>query len=105
MKLRPSNRDEWLKAFAFPLKAFVFSYAVVIPLWVNSAPGTPGTKGGPDWDLLENLGIGYAVTFIALLVIAAAQFGSNRRSAVWNIVFALAAFMFAYTGLFHPLLR
>jgi glucan phosphoethanolaminetransferase (alkaline phosphatase superfamily) len=105
MKNLPTNRQEWLSFLSLPFKAFVFAYGLIYPFWLFSAPGTPGTIGGPDYSVLERLAVGYFFAFLALLGIGVAQaFTRNRRGAIWSIVFAVLA-LFLAGGMFHPYYR
>jgi hypothetical protein len=105
MKILPKTRQDWLSFLALPFKTFVFAYGVIYPIWLFSSPGTPGTIRGPDYSWLEELAIGYFLTFLALLCIAVIQMSiKDRRGAVWSVVFAALALFFA-GGYFHPYLK
>jgi hypothetical protein len=103
MTTLPKAKREWLSLLALPFKAFVFAYGFIYPIWLFSAPGTPGTIGGPDTSVLETLAVGYFLTSLALFGIAVAQvLFKDRRGAVWNSVFAVLALGLALVGVFYP---
>jgi hypothetical protein len=103
VKILPRTGQEWLSFLALPFKLFVLAYGLIYPAWLHSMPGRPGTIGGPDYSVIDELAIGYFFTFLTLLVIAIIQaFTKNRRSAFWSGVFAILALCLAIAGAFHP---
>ena len=106
MKILPTTEREWLKAMAIPFEVFLFGYGVIYPFWLFSAPGHPGTMGGPDASVLDMLTIGCLITFLSLLGIATVQaLTGNRRDAVWSFAFSVLAACLAAAGLFRPFYR
>jgi hypothetical protein len=99
----PSIEPKWLRLFSIPFKAFVIGYGVIYPFWLYSMPGTPGTIGGPDYTIIENLAVGYFISFLILLIVGIIQtLTKNRRDAIWSFVFAILAFFIGAEGTFHP---
>jgi len=106
MKILPNTKREWLSLLSAPFKIFIFAYGIIFPLWLFSAPGTPGTIRGPDYTVIEYLGVGYLFTFFALLGIGVVQFKTkNRRDAVWSVAFSILALFLAMSGINHPYVR
>jgi hypothetical protein len=103
MKILPTTGRDWLSFLSLPFKAFVLAYGLIYPAWLYSMPGRPGTIGGPDYKVIDELAIGYFFTFLALLIIAIVQrLTKNRRDAAWSGLFAFLAFCLAVGGAFHP---
>jgi hypothetical protein len=106
IEITPITEREWLKFIAIPFEVFLFGYGVFYPFWLFSAPGYPGTMGGPDTSVLDILTIGCLIAFLSLLGISTVQaLTRNRRDAVWSFVFSVLAACLAAIGIFRPFYR
>jgi len=106
MKFLPTSEREWLRFLATPFKTFIFAYGVIYLVWMFSAPGRPGTMGGPDASVLFSLTIGCLLTSLILFMIAVGQaLSKDRRDALWNMIFAVVALCLTAFGLFQPAYR
>jgi hypothetical protein len=95
-----------MQAFSRPFRAFVLVYGFIYPVWLFSAPGTPGTMDGADYVVLERLAVGYLFTSLAFIFIAVAHLETrNWRGAIWSIIFAILALGIAASSVLHPYYR